>query len=239
VGLTAVVDGDVLRVRGRVAAGDGVAAAFAAPPGGHRLRWDVDVEPVAVAGPPVAGSLRSAGWAELAVLAEGAIWTAGLDRAALVDGPRPAAVLLATAVVAPTGAAAGARVSLDDDGRLAAVHVRVAAGDPLDETVLRAYVVGATHMGLGWVLSEGIAVDPVTGDVGDLTIRSFGVIRPQHVPPILVELAADDGPALAGAGDAAYAAVAAATWLALAEAEGGLPAAWPARGTRAGQALRR
>jgi xanthine dehydrogenase small subunit len=239
VGLTAVADGDVLRVRGRVAAGDGVVAAFATPPGGHRLRWDVDVEPVAVAGPPVAASLRAVGWAELAVLAEGALQAAGLERSSVVDGPRTAAVLLATAVVAPTGAAAGARVSVDGEGRLSAVHVRVAAGDPLDATVLRAYAVGAAHMALGWVLSEGLAVDPVTGDVGDLTIRSFGVIRPQHVPPILVEVVPDAGPALPGAGDAAFAAVAAATWLALADADGVLPPTWPARGTRAGQALRR
>jgi CO/xanthine dehydrogenase Mo-binding subunit len=216
-----------------------VLAAFATPPGGHRLRWDVDVEDVRVPGPPVAASLRAVGWAELAVLAEGAVRAAGLDRVALVDDERAAAVLLDTAVVAPTGAAAGARVSLDDAGRLAAVHVRVAAGDPLDATVLRAYVVGGVHMALGWVLSEGIAVDPVSGEVGDLTIRSFGVIRPQHVPPILVELIADPGSAVPGAGDAAFVAVAAATWLALADADDGLPAAWPARATRAGQALRR
>ena len=55
--------------------------------------------------------------------------------------------------------------------------MRVDAGDPLDDVVLRSYAIGATHMALGWVLTEGLAVDPETGEVLDLTIRSFGIIR--------------------------------------------------------------
>ena len=40
------------------------------------------------------------------------------------------------------------------------VEVRVAAGDPLDEIVLRSYAIGAAHMALGWVCTESLAVDP-------------------------------------------------------------------------------
>ena len=39
------------------------------------------------------------------------------------------------------------------------VRVRVRAGDPLDEVVLRSYCTGAAHMALSWMSSEGIAVD--------------------------------------------------------------------------------
>ena len=37
------------------------------------------------------------------------------------------------------------------------------AGDPLDETVLRSYALGAAHMALGWVCTESLTVDPATG----------------------------------------------------------------------------
>ena len=73
------------------------------------------------------------------------------------------------------------------------MHVRVAAGDPLDRVVLRSYAIGAAHMALGWVLTEGLAVDPETGDVHDLTIRSFGILRAKDTPPIDVELVDDPG----------------------------------------------
>ena len=43
------------------------------------------------------------------------------------------------------------------------VDVQVAAGDPLDEEVLRSYAIGAAHMALGWVLSEALTVDSETG----------------------------------------------------------------------------
>ena len=56
------------------------------------------------------------------------------------------------------------------------VHVRVRCGDPLDEVVLRSYCTGAAHMALGWVRSEGLAVDD-DGVPVDLTIRSFGILR--------------------------------------------------------------
>ena len=44
--------------------------------------------------------------------------------------------------------------------------------------MLRSYCIGAAHMALGWVRSEGIAVDP-DGLPLDLTIRSFGILRAQ------------------------------------------------------------
>ncbi len=128
---------------------------------------------------------------------------------------------------------------LDGSGTLERVAVRVAAGDPLDEVVLRSYAVGATHMALGWVLSEGIAVDPDTGDVHDLTIRSFGVIRAKDTPPIDVAVVDDPGPPLGRSSDAVFAAVAAAAWNAVTRADGTRPEAFPARETRAARRLRR
>jgi CO/xanthine dehydrogenase Mo-binding subunit len=173
------------------------------------------------------------------VLVEGALHAAGADRAALVRDERAASTLLDTCVATDGGALAGARVTIDRDGRLERVHVRVAAGDPIDEVVLRSYAVGATHMALGWVLTEGLAVDPDTGEVHDLTIRSFGIVRAKDVPPIDVELVEDAGAPLAQASDAVFAAVAAATWNAVTEADGSRPAVFPARSTRAAAALRR
>jgi CO/xanthine dehydrogenase Mo-binding subunit len=147
--------------------------------------------------------------------------------------------LLDACATDPGGALAGARVDLTDPGTIARVHVRVAAGDPLDETVLRSYAIGAAHMALGWVLTESIAVDPATGEVHDLTIRSFGIIRPRSMPPVEVEVLDDHGPPLPRASDAVFAAVAAATWNAVALVEGARPVAFPARDTRAGRALRK
>jgi CO/xanthine dehydrogenase Mo-binding subunit len=108
------------------------------------------------------------------------------------------------------------------------VTVRVAAGDPLDDVVLRSYAIGAAHMALGWVLSEELAVDDA-GAVHDLTIRSFGVIKPKDTPPIAVELVPDDGPPLARASDAVFAAVAGATWNAISDARGARPDTFPVR----------
>ena len=119
-------------------------------------------------------------------------------------------------------------MTLDDDGTDRACHVRVAAGDPLDEVVLRSYAIGAAHMALGWVLTEGLAVDPETGEVHDLTIRSFGVIRAKDTPPIDVEIVDDAGARrCARASDAVFAAVAAAAWNAVSDADGARPGGVP------------
>src|SRR5204862_486034 len=91
---------------------------------------ELTVEEVDISGPPTSRALRGVGWAEAAVLQ-----AASRD----VDAP----------VTAPNGAVAEAHI--DASG----VHVRVRAGDPLDEIVLRSYCIGAAHMAIGWVTSEG------------------------------------------------------------------------------------
>jgi xanthine dehydrogenase small subunit len=90
--------------------------------------------------------------------------------------------------------------------------------------VLRSYVVGAAHMALSWISSEGIAVDDA-GAVHDLTIRSFGILRAVDMPTVEVDVVAGDGPPVR-ASDAAFTAVAAAAWL-----HAGTPTDWPS-GTR-------
>jgi aerobic-type carbon monoxide dehydrogenase small subunit (CoxS/CutS family) len=152
------------------------------------------VEEVDVVGPPTSSVVRAAGWAEAAVLLAGAT--------------------KCREVVAPDGARAEAVV--DDDG----VRVRVSCGDPLDHVVLRSYCIGAAHMALGWVRTEGIAVDE-SGEVHDLTIRSFGILRAKDMPPVEVEIDPTSGPPVNGS-DAVFAAVAAAAWLAH-----GLRPDWP------------
>ena len=101
--------------------------------------------------------------------------------------------------------------------------MQLSCGDPLDEVVLRSYGIGAAHMALGWVTSEGLAVDD-RGEVHDLTIRSFGVPRAVDTPRIEVEITTEtDAPPVNGS-DAVFAAVAAAVWR-----HQGLPPDWPTR----------
>jgi hypothetical protein len=163
------------------------------------------VEEVPVAGPPVSVALRAAGWAEAAVL----MAALGATREETSGPGRPVTVR------SPAGASA--TVTIDSGG---ALSVSVAAGDPLDEVVLRSYVVGAAHQALGWVRSEGVAVDE-SGAVLDLTIRSFGILSARAMPPVEVAVEDDHRPPLA-VGDTVFAAVAAAAWLAA-----GLPPSWP------------
>ncbi len=153
------------------------------------------VEELDVVGPPTSLAVRAAGWAEAAVLLN-----------ALGDGP--------DTVRAPNGSVATAVV--DDDG----VRVRVRAGDPLDEVVLRSYCTGAAHMALGWVRSEGLSLDE-TGQPVDLTIRSFGILKASATPPITIEIEPDGGEPV-NASDAVFAAVAAAAWR-----HTGHPDRWP------------
>ena len=188
-------------------------------------------------GPPTSGEARGVGLAERAVLVEGALDAAGADRQDLTRDDRARLVLLDTCAPGSSGALAGARVHVGDAG-IERVEVRVAAGDPLDATVLRSYAIGAAHMALGWVCTEGLTVDD-EGSVLDLTIRSFGVIRAAETPAIEVEILDDPGPPLARASDAVFAAVAAATWNAIARDEGARPEVFPARSTRVARALRR
>jgi CO/xanthine dehydrogenase Mo-binding subunit len=75
-------------------------------------------------------------------------------------------------------------------------------------------------MALSWVRREGIAVDDA-GVVGDLTIRSFGILRAAETPEVDVEVVASDRPPVNGS-DAVFAAVAAAEWM-----RHGCPERWP------------
>ena len=198
-----------------------------------RERWTSAPRP----GPPTGPGLRAFPLAEQTVLREGALTAAGVDGADCSASDRVTRVRLATAAAAPEGGLAGARVELDAAGALARVVVRVAGGDPLDEVVLRSFCLGATHMALGWVLTEGIAVDPERGDVLDLTIRSFGILRARAMPPVDLEVLDDVGRPCA-VSEAVFASVAAAAWEALSDAEDRRPEIFPARGTRAARAAR-
>ena len=153
--------------------------------------WEVEVP-----GPPTSVALRAAGWAEALVLS------------AALRGVRP------VTVTSPAGATAVAEV----DGH--GVRVRVECGDPLDEVVLRSYCIGAAHMALGWVRREGIAVDGA-GAVGDLTVRSFGILRAAEMPEVDVEVVGSGRSPVNGS-DAVFAAVAAAAWMGQ-----GCPQDWP------------
>lgn len=160
-------------------------------------------------------SARAAGWAEIAVM-----------RSAVRGSPDLEALGYTDHVNSPEGAEAWASVSDD------LVRVRVRCGAVLDHVVLRSYCIGAAHMALGWVRSEGIAVNQA-GDPVDLTIRSFGILRAVDMPAVEVELVDTgildsgklDQPSVNGS-DAVFAAVAAAAWR-----HAGFPSAWPcARG---------
>ena len=170
---------------------------------------------VAVAGPPVSFDLRAAGWAEAAVLAT-AVRMAG-DGSAVTGVP--------VDVRAPGGGRAVAVCAQDG-----ALEIEVDAGEVLDAVVLRSYAIGAAHQALGWVTSEGIAVDD-QGTVQDLTVRSFGILQARAMPSVTVRLVEGTGDPVNGS-DAVFAAVAAARWLAW-----GLPPAWPTDRSGAGRLL--
>jgi hypothetical protein len=221
--------------------------------------WEViEVDSPHANGPATSMSLRAAGWAELAVArcsvngpvempdgrgsgSRGSGSHGSGDRIA-----RHRSVRLGDHVIAPNGAEAWARVEhvdhdhvdhehVDDDGahgrrgrERIIVHVR--CGPSLDAAVLRSYCIGAAHMALGWVRTEGLAVDE-RGTPVDLTIRSFGVLRAADTPDIVVEIEeprGDDQQLVPGTpvngSDAVFAAVAAAVWR-----HDGFPPAWPSR----------
>jgi xanthine dehydrogenase small subunit len=168
-----------------------------------RVDPELRIEEVDIPGPPTSSELRAAGWAEAMVLLR-----AARHAGSAADGVE---------IRAPDGAVAWAAVEL---GSEPCVRVRVACGDPLDEVVLRSYCVGASHMALGWVSHEGLAVDEA-GEIHDLTIRSFGILRAIDTPPVEVTIEPGAGEPVNGS-DAVFVAVAAATWIAQ-----GLPTDWP------------
>jgi CO/xanthine dehydrogenase Mo-binding subunit len=97
--------------------------------------------------------------------------------------------------------------SVDPEG---VIRVVVGAGDPLDQAVLRSYVIGAVHMAAGMVCSEGLAVDEA-GVVHDLTVRSFGVLSASSMPRVEVVVEPGGGEPVA-VSEAVFAATAAAVW---------------------------
>ncbi len=149
---------------------------------------ELEVEEVSVAGPPTSSAIRGAGWVEATVLKAGLRGEVGV-------------------VTSPLGAEATAEFV---DG---VIRVGVRCGKPLDHIVLRSYCVGAAHMAWSWLTSEAQTIDD-EGEVHDLTVRSFGILRSADTPPIEVQIHEDDGPPVNGS-DAVFAAVAAAGWLAL------------------------
>ena len=172
---------------------------------------NADIVEVDLPGPPTSTALRAAPWAEAQMLA------AALNRLQAAD---PLIESTATVdVTSPDGAVAHATVTADG------IEVRVDAGDPLDEVTLRSYVMGASHMAWSWVTSESLSVD-AEGEIQDLTIRSFGIARSADTPHIEVTIATPQGPPVP-AGDAVFAAVAAATWLSQ-----GTPPLLPTGGSR-------
>ena len=165
----------------------------------------LSVDEVEVAGPPVSAAVRAAGWAEAAALLAAAGAPSDLvqvdDDAVTVTDP-------------VTGGSGTVRVM---PGR---VEVEVRAGSVLDEVVLRSYCIGAVHMALGWVTSESLTVLP-DGEVCDLTVRSFGVLRASDMPHVEVVVVEGDGEPVR-ASDAVFAATAAAVWRLQ-----GCPPSWP------------
>ena len=180
--------------------GSGVVRIARTPGAADMLRSvlpDVEVAEIDLPGPPTSMDLRAAVWAEAQMLA------AALNR--LQAGESLDAETATVEVTSAEGAIARATVGP------AGIEVQIDAGDPLDLTTLRSYVIGASHMAWSWVTSESLSVD-ADGKVGDLTIRSFGIARSADTPRIEVTIEHSQQPPVP-AGDAVFAAVAAATWL--------------------------
>jgi len=167
---------------------EGVAAQIAAVAPG------LTVTEVEVNGPSTSSDIRGAGWVEALTLV----------RAAAGDtGP----------LTSPDGGIAEASIVASEDNTgetRPRIVVKVDAGTVLDEIVLRSYAIGAAHMAWSWVTSESITVDP-DGEIHDLTIRSFGILKASDTPAIKVEIVSSDRPACNGS-DAVFAAVAGAAW---------------------------
>ena len=173
------------------------------------------VTEVGLPGPPTSSQVRAAGWAEAAVLLAAVRGVTGWIAAP--DGGSAAAAVRGEPgwIACPGGGSATAAVHADGS-----IMVRVRAGRPLDETVLRSYCTGAAHMAYSWVTSESLGVDP-DGIVHDLTVRSFGIVSAAQMPAVDVEIV-DDGSEPVNGSDAVFAAVAAAVWT-----HRGCPPVWP------------
>ncbi len=165
------------------------------------------VEEVDVVGPPTSVDIRGAGVVEAQILL-----AALAAKNASESGDNNAHIATVT-----SAEGAVATVSMGADG---IVRVDLRCGRVLDSIVLRSYAIGAVHMALGWVTSEGLSVDE-DGMISDLTIRSFGVLRSADMPHVEVTLHEEDTEPVNGS-DAVFAATAAAVWSAQ-----GWPTDWP------------
>ena len=165
------------------------------------------VEEIDVVGPPTSVDIRGAGVAEAQILL-----AALAAKNASESGDNNAHIATVT-----SAEGAVATVSMGADG---IVRVDLRCGRVLDSIVLRSYAIGAVHMALGWVTSEGLSVDE-DGMISDLTIRSFGVLRSADMPHVEVTLHEEDTEPVNGS-DAVFAATAAAVWSAQ-----GWPTDWP------------
>jgi xanthine dehydrogenase small subunit len=172
-----------------------------------RVAPQLVVEEVDVVGPPTSVDIRGAGTVEAQLL------IAALEarkNAQAIDG-----MTHAVTVTSEEGAVASVAIGLDG-----VIHVDLRCGRLLDAIVLRSYAIGAVHMALGWVTSEGLSVGD-DGTISDLTIRSFGVLRSADMPHVEVTLHEQDSEPVNGS-DAVFAAAAAAVWSAQ-----GWPTDWP------------
>jgi aerobic-type carbon monoxide dehydrogenase small subunit (CoxS/CutS family) len=169
----------------------------------------IEVELVAVAGPPVAPDLRAAGWGETLA----AVHALRAEPTAAGRGR--------VHVVVPGAGSATVDLRLDE-GERGRVAVDVWAGAPACPVTLRSYALGAVHQALGLVWSEGIAVD-VEGGPLDLTIRSFGILAARDMPEVDVRVHDEEGWPVNGS-DAVFVATLAAAWIAE-----GVPGRWPTR----------
>ena len=170
----------------------------------------LEVVQVDVTGPRTSSTLRAAGWAEAVVLVAGVGAASDVVSAERLDDGVER-VRVATA----EGAVAVAEVRPDG------IRLGVECGELLDEVTVRSYCIGASHMAFSWVTSEGLAVS-ADGEVLDLTVRSFGVLKAADTPRIEVTVDAGSAGGPVRVSDAVFAAVAAATWRSR-----GCPQDWP------------
>jgi xanthine dehydrogenase small subunit len=186
----------------RVARTAGVVDALLSLPLPSEVRCEI--EEVDVLGPITSVAIRGSGWVELAVVLSSL-------RTAPTNDPE---AVVTDLVTSPEGARAEAW--WDSHGHL---QLRVDCGvdpaDPGEMLVLRSYCMGAVHMALGWVQSEGIAVDD-QGQPRDLTLRSLGIATSAQMPQVHLEVVDHgiraQGPPAVNGSDAVFAVAAAAFW---------------------------
>ena len=190
-------DGWVLHIT--VARTSGLREAITSLPLPNGVRCEITE--VDVSGPSTSVNIRAAGWAEVAVVMS----SLRSDPVEAADGQ------ITDLVVSPEGASAEAWWEESGDLRLR-VSCGVNPDDAAEVAVMRSYCMGAVHMALGWVSSEGIAVDD-DGEPRDLTLRSLGIPGSADMPQVHLEFTnPTDHLAAVNGSDAVFAAAAAALW---------------------------